>query len=240
MSNEKPSCPNCGSSHVVKNGRIHNKKQKYQCQNCKRQFIENPTKKVISAEIKELIDRLLLEKIPLAGVARAVGVSETWLQKYVNDKYAKIPQQVKVSEKKRGKLTIECDEAWSFVNNKNNKQWIWLALDKDTREIAGVHIGDRSEEGAKKLWESLPPIYRQCAVCYTDFWAAYGKIFPQKRHKPVGKETGKTNHIERFNNTMRQRISRLVRETLSFSKKLENHIGAIWYFIHHYNMSLSI
>jgi insertion element IS1 protein InsB len=22
---------------------------------------------------------------------------------------------------------------------------------------------------------------------------------------------------------------------LSFSKKLENHIGAIWYFIHHYN-----
>jgi hypothetical protein len=37
---------------------------------------------------------------------------------------------------------------------------------------------------------------------------------------------------------MRQRISRLVRKTLSFSKKLENHIGAIWYFIHHYNASL--
>jgi hypothetical protein len=39
---------------------------------------------------------------------------------------------------------------------------------------------------------------------------------------------------------MRQRISRLVRKTLSFSKKLENHIGAIWYFIHHYNASLSM
>jgi len=25
---------------------------------------------------------------------------------------------------------------------------------------------------------------------------------------------------------------------LSFSKKLENHIGAIWMFIHHYNASL--
>jgi hypothetical protein len=24
-------------------------------------------------------------------------------------------------------------------------------------------------------------------------------------------------------------------KTLFFSKKLENHIGAIWYFIHHYN-----
>ncbi|MBD2089328.1 IS1 family transposase, partial [Microcoleus sp. FACHB-1515] len=27
-------------------------------------------------------------------------------------------------------------------------------------------------------------------------------------------------------------------KTLSFSKKLANHIGAIWYFIHHYNASL--
>ena len=54
-------------------------------------------------------------------------------------------------------------------------------------------------------------------------------------HKSVGKGTGLTNRIERFNCTMRQRISRLVRQTLSFSKKLSNHIGAIFYFIHHYN-----
>ena len=40
------------------------------------------------------------------------------------------------------------------------------------------------------------------------------------------------------NLTMRQRVSRLVRLSLSFSKKLENHIGAIWYFIHYYNRSL--
>jgi insertion element IS1 protein InsB len=84
------------------------------------------------------------------------------------------------------------------------------------------------------------PVYRQCAVSYTDFWSAYVTVFPQKRYKAVGKETGLTNYIERFNNTMRQRISRLVRKTLSFSKKLSNHIGAIWYFIHEYNASLSI
>ncbi|MBD2006912.1 MULTISPECIES: IS1 family transposase, partial [Cyanophyceae] len=86
----------------------------------------------------------------------------------------------------------------------------------------------------------LPSIYRQCAVCYTDYWAAYEQVIPSKRHKAVGKNSGLTNHIERFNNTMRQRISRLVRKTLSFSKNLENHIGAIWYFIHHYNASLSM
>jgi len=56
----------------------------------------------------------------------------------------------------------------------------------------------------------------------------------------VGKETGQTNHIERFNNTVRQRVSRLVRKTLSFSKKSENHIGAIGLFIHNYNQYLSV
>ena len=86
----------------------------------------------------------------------------------------------------------------------------------------------------------MPSIYRQCAVAYTDFWAAYGVVFPSQRHRAVGKETGKTSYIERFNNTLRQRISRLARKTLSFSKSLENHIGAIWYFIHYYNASLSL
>jgi IS1 family transposase len=46
-----------------------------------------------------------------------------------------------------------------------------------------------------------------------------------------------TNHIERFNNTLRQPVSRLVRETLSFSKKLAHHIGAIKYFLCHYNLA---
>ena len=109
-----------------------------------------------------------------------------------------------------------------------------------TREIVGVYVGKRSEDGAQKLWDSLPGVYRQCAVAYTDFWDAYGCVFPHKRHKAVGKETGKTSYIERLNCTMRQRISRLVRKTLSFSKKIENHVGAIWFFIHHYNSSLPV
>jgi insertion element IS1 protein InsB len=97
---------------------------------------------------------------------------------------------------------------------------------------------NRDEVAAKELWSSLPPAYRQCAVVYTDFWAAYGMAIPSKRHRVVGKETRKTSYIERFNNTLRQRTSRLVRKTLSFSKSLENHIGAIWYFVHYYNASL--
>jgi len=135
---------------------------------------------------------------------------------------------------------IECDELWSFVSARKNKQWIGLAFDRQSKEIVGVAIGDRSSQTAQQLWDSLPGVYRQCAVSYTDFWEAYSMIFPRKRHRAVAKESGQTTHIERFNCTLRQRISRLVRKNLSFSKKLENHIGAIWYFIHHHNASLLI
>ncbi|WP_216700251.1 hypothetical protein [[Leptolyngbya] sp. PCC 7376] len=55
-------------------------------------------------------------------------------------------------------------------------------------------MGDCSELGAKHLWESLPEVYRQCDVAYTDFWSAYGTVFPRKRHQAVGKEIGKTSY----------------------------------------------
>ncbi|MFT5744982.1 MAG: insertion element IS1 protein InsB, partial [Saprospiraceae bacterium] len=50
------------------------------------------------------------------------------------------------------------------------------------------------------------------------------------------KQKKDTNHLEGLNNTIRQRISRLVRKSLSFSKILKNHIGAIKYFFCHYNL----
>jgi insertion element IS1 protein InsB len=127
---------------------------------------------------------------------------------------------------------------WSFVGRKDNRQWIWLAMDEQSAAIVGVYVGGRDRGGAEGLWASLPAVYRQCAVAYTDFWSSYEESFPACRHHAVGKETGGTSTIERFNNTMRQRISRLVRKTLSCSKKLVNHIGAIWLFVHHYNASL--
>ncbi|MEG4218926.1 IS1 family transposase [Microcoleus sp. Pol14C4] len=228
-------CPSCGSDDIMKNGTTRRGKQNYKCRDCGRQFVENPQWKPIDPDRKAMIDRLLLEKLPLAGIARVMEVSEDWLQGYVNACYAAVSQQVQVKPKTQGQLAVQMDELWSFVDDKGNKQWVWLAQDVTTREIVGCYIGDRSGDAARALWASLPPVYRQCAVIYTDYWQAYETALPSKRHRAVGKDSGLTSYIERFNNTLRQRVSRLVRRTLSFSKKLDNHIGAIWNFIHHYN-----
>jgi IS1 family transposase/transposase-like protein len=189
-----PDCPNCTSARTVKNGHIHNGKQRFLCQECGRQFVAQRTKKVIDQARRELIDRLLLERISLAGIARAVQVSQTWLQQYVNEKYAGVQRGVEITPKKKGKLIIQCDELWSFVDNKGNKQWVWLALDSDTREIVGCYISARDEGAARQLWNSLPTVYRQCAIAYTDFWAAYAAVLPSKRH-PCSRQRNGQNQL---------------------------------------------
>jgi len=231
-------CPTCGSHDISKNGTSHRGKQNYKCRDCGRQFVENPQWQPKPKETKELVNRLLHEKIPLAGIARATETSESWVQGQANATYEAVPQVAEVVPKPKGSLKVQVDELWSLVDHKGNQQWVWLAIDAETREVIGCYIGDRSRASAKALWESLPAVYRQCAKVDTDFWEAYVTVIPSKRHEAVGKDSGLTSYIERLNNTLRQRVARLVRKTLSFSKKLENHIGAIWLFIHDYNRSL--
>ena len=81
----------------------------------------------------------------MAGIARSTGVSQKWLQDYVNNKYASIERTVKVKPKKKVRLNVECDELWSFVDCKEISNGCGAAMDRETREIIGVYIGDRSE-----------------------------------------------------------------------------------------------
>lgn len=126
---------------------------------------------------------------------------------------------------------------WSFVGKRENKRWIWLAQCRQTRQIMAFHIGSRGREAAKELWKKIPKLVQKYGLFYTDDWDAYQEVLPVDRHV-VSDYKKDTNHIERFNNTLRQRVSRLVRKTLSFSKCEDNHYGAIKYFIAQYNLNL--
>ncbi|MBW4688634.1 MAG: hypothetical protein KME40_26995 [Komarekiella atlantica HA4396-MV6] len=71
-----------------------------------------------------------------------------------------------------------CQELSPILDVKGNEQWVWLALAVETREIVGCHIRDRCGASAKALWQSLPAVYRQCAVCYSGFWGSYPVALP--------------------------------------------------------------
>ncbi|MBA2244786.1 MAG: IS1 family transposase [Gemmatimonadetes bacterium] len=51
------------------------------------------------------------------------------------------------------------------------------------------------------------------------------------------KSSGRTNHVERWNLTLRQRLGRFVRRTLSFSKSDHMHEISLRLFLHEYNRS---
>jgi insertion element IS1 protein InsB len=239
----RDACPECQATPYKKNGHTRTGKPNHQCKACGRQCVTSPEGRLISDEQRTLIEHLLRERISLRGICRAVGVRLPWLLHFRVEGFAACPDHLHVrppagpTEVVIHQLEAEADEMWSFVGKKANKPWIWMAMDAKTRQIIAFHVGDRSRESAQELWAKIPVAYREQARFHTDQYEAYQGVIPAERHKAITKQARKTNHLERFNNTLRQRVSRLVRETLSCSKKLVNQIGAIKYFICHYNLS---
>ncbi|MCC3451911.1 MULTISPECIES: IS1 family transposase, partial [unclassified Microcoleus] len=111
-------CPNCGSKEVSRNGKTRHHKQNYKCRKCGRQFVLNPAWKPITEEQKELMSRMLLERISQAGIARVLQVSEDTVQRYVNSQAAAVKKQVEVTPKEKKRLNVQMDELWSFVDSK--------------------------------------------------------------------------------------------------------------------------
>jgi insertion element IS1 protein InsB len=134
---------------------------------------------------------------------------------------------------------LELDELWSFVLKKGNQVWVWMALCRKTRQVVAYALGDRSKQTCRRLWESIPSAYRR-GYCFTDFRVVYAAVIPEEQHSAVGKETGETAHVERWNNTLRQRLARFVRMTLSFSKSVVMHEACLLLFLHRYNRERAI
>ena len=183
-------CPKCGSSAVVKNGSIANGKKKFSCKECSRQFVENPERRRITDAEWRIVDRLLLEKISTAGIARAVLISKRWLQIYVKKKRDEVRRKA-FQMSKKGKIFIEADEMWTFVGSKKNDIWIWLAAERRTGLIVGCHVGKRNDAGAAALWDSLSEDCKKNGIFFTDGLESYAKAFPADRHRVVSKGSGK-------------------------------------------------
>ena len=132
---------------------------------------------------------------------------------------------------------LELDELWSFVQKKTQECWLWIALCRRTRQIVAYTVGDRSQQGAISLREHIPDDYRRRAT-RSDYWLAYEGAFPRRTHRFCAKQEGETNHAERFFGTIRARLSRLVRRTYAFSKRVERHLEAVHLFLTDYNLQI--
>jgi transposase-like protein len=92
----REACPACESLQFKKNGHIHNGKQNHQCKTCGRQFVLCVTQRLVPAEDRTLVERLLCENISLHRICRVVGVSMRWLMDFVNACFTALPDHLYV------------------------------------------------------------------------------------------------------------------------------------------------
>lgn len=104
-----------------------------------------------------------------------------------------------------------------------------LLLERSTKHGSGLPCAERAVKWSltrSEIEAKAPvavcgrpfPSQARTGHCFTDFWAAYQVVILEEQHSAVGKEPGETAHVERWNKTLRQRLARFVRKTLSFSR----------------------
>ena len=178
------------------------------------------------------------ERISLRGIYRIFGVSLNWLESLAQTFWKQTPADLGLSLpllkriKRLQVFGIQADELWSFVQKKAYKRWNWVAYDPVHHLVIVYHIGGRGKRAAKTFWHKIPSILKDCFF-ETDDWQAYQSIIPSSKHK-IGKDL--TFYIEGFNATIRARVSRLVRKSLSFSKVDKWHNLAIGWVFWQFNL----
>jgi len=229
------SCPKCGSTDMVKNGHDYKGAQKYHCKTCRAYGTLDAQVGHSEAE-KAQVRRAVLERLSLRALERVFGLSRRTVARWLVHWATALPDLAHTLVDARLDDVLELDELWSFVLKKTHQRWLWVALCRRTRQVVAYFIGDRSQASCLQLWRRIPQAYVRCHT-FSDFWDAYQGVFDPQRHHAVGKASGQTAHLERWFNTLRQRLARFVRKTLSFSKSDQFHELACRLFLHHYNLS---
>jgi IS1 family transposase len=89
----------------------------------------------------------------------------------------------------------------------------------------------------QQLWFNTPEDC-QHSFTYSGYWQPYPGFLDLDCHEQCARQEGRTNHIERFRATLRNRLGRLTRKTLSFSKALDPLRDLLTVFICHYNVEI--
>jgi insertion element IS1 protein InsB len=232
-------CRSCGSANIIKNGRNKCGNPQYHCKDCGVYRVLVPNVKH-SPEKQQQVLRAALERVSLRGIERIFKVCRQTVVKWVKAHVKTLPVLAETLDLYEVGDVLEIDELWSFVLNKAQKRWIWIVLCRRTRQIVAYYIGKRDEGAARQLEQRIAYPYTLC-VMYTDQYPAYEAVLPKDLHWSKKKGSGRTSHVENWNNGLRQRLARFVRKTLSFSKcDMMHHIMLEWFILEHNLKRLSL
>ena len=229
-------CSHCSSMDLVKNGFTSCQSQRCLCKGCGKSRVPVYGQSEVDARAVFIL-LCFRERLSLRGILRVFNISWKTLYALFNSHVKSLkPHREGVCKPKEGD-SLEYDELCSFVGSKGSKHWLWVALSRKTRQVVAWVIGDRSTQTFKRLLKKMPPEYLKLQS-YSDHWKSYRLLLGKGNHRMTDKQEGETCHIERWNCTLRQRMSRFVRKSLAFSKKVRYHHMAVKLFIWFYNAEI--
>ncbi len=206
-------CPDCGASHIRKNGKKKGK-QNHICVSCSRQFIDQyDPPRGYSDDFKRECLKMYVNQSGFRAIERVKGVHHTTVINWVKQVGALLPDAY---DSETPPEVGELDELQTFVGSKKNKIWIWTAVNHFTQGILAWMIGDRSAETFKPLW-AIVSLWG-CFFYVTDGCKVYPKFIPDGDQ--IVSKTYMTR-VEGENTRLRHYLARLGRKTLCYSKSVE-------------------
>jgi len=216
-------CKYCGSSKVVKNGKVKGKQQ-YLCKTCKHQFIDGSNfpkmrtkSKIISISLDWYFEGFSVRKIQnqIAKVFE-VSVSQVTIWKWIT-KYSNLVKNYVMTLKPQ--LSGFWHEDETVIPCEGQNIWFWEMIDEDTKFLVASHVSEtRTLEDTIAIFKkALQQSKVRPKAVFVDgshvYHRAFNKVFYtlKKATRPelvqrVGVRTRETNNmVERLHGTLKDR-----------------------------------
>jgi transposase-like protein len=138
-------CRASGSENIVRNGTNKAGSAQYHCKNCGVYRVLEPKQNTAHKQ-REQVLKAYQERASLRGLARIFGIARHRVMNWILAHLQKLPTLVDSLLPKHRGDSLELDEQWAFVYQKEIERWLWTALCRRTRQIVACVIGDRSAD----------------------------------------------------------------------------------------------
>ena len=203
-------CNYCGG-RCWRSGRQKKGVQRYYCPRCKKYQQLTYQYRACIASTGHLITAMVRESVGIRGIARVLHISRQTVLNRIQLSAATIRKPAD----KLDQVSLEVDELWTYINQKENEYWIPYAIDRQTRSVVDFVVGKRTKTTLKELVDRLLDL--NPTIIRTDKLTLYQRLIPKRLHRPGA---NRINRIERKNLSIRTHLKRLSRRTICFSRSL--------------------
>jgi transposase-like protein len=153
----------CDSTNIVKNGRTPAGQQKYHGRVCGIYTVTDDRAQERAAKMN-LGEKLHHERVSQRGIARVTGASRPTIIRWLRKKVLRPIGATILPTLTRPE--IEIDEPWSYVGNKGQVVWHWVAVERGTKRVVGGPSGLALPRPAARCGNRCLPIIASVAFLY--------------------------------------------------------------------------